>query len=312
MAIESVGPSDEAEPGPPAQPGVPPAPLVSPDELWEGAPSVLYDGGRYTIGWQGRPENRGGPVFVTVRRTALDGRKVVERYPMTDKGWSLAWRDLARLDPAAPAPVLAVLAGRIERQRVLAARRDLDARSLASVSKAIFMGGYLAGADFAAGQSYELRFLEESLSVLAEGGIEALADFGYTAVEAVEVDGPGRVDRWSIGQQALITGAFGLAGALAAYAGARIKTFVRVQTADGELFFLHTTLPPDELRVRLSRGISAVREARASFAGTGDGAGQSGARSLVDELSRLAGLLDRGLLTREEFDQLKTRLIAGQ
>jgi hypothetical protein len=29
-------------------------------------------------------------------------------------------------------------------------------------------------------------------------------------------------------------------------------------------------------------------------------------------LSRLAGLLDSGLLTREEFDQLKAKLIAGQ
>ena len=312
MAIESFGSSDEAEPGPPAQHGVPPAPLVSPDELWEGTPYVLYDGGRYTIGWQRRPEKKGGPGFVTVRRTALDGRKVVECYPMTDKGWSLAWRDLVRLDPSAAEPVLAVLARRIEQQRVLAARRELDARSLASVSKAIFIGGYLAGADFTAGQPYELRFLEESLSVFAEGGVEALADFGYAAVEAVEVVGPGRVDRWSIGQQALITGAFGLAGALAAYAGARIKTFVRVQTADGELFFLHTTLPPDELRVLLSRGISAVREARASIAGAGDTARQPAARSLVDELSRLADLLDRELLTREEFDQLKDRLIAGQ
>lgn len=221
MAIESVGLSDEAEPGLPAQPGVPPAPVVSPDELWEDAPYVLYDGGRYTIGWQGRPENKGGPVFVTVRRTALDGRKVVERYPMTDQGWSLAWRDLVRLDPAAPEPVLAVLVGRIERQRMLAARRDLDARSLASVPKAIFIGGYLAGADFVAGQ-------------------------------------------------------------------------------------------PDELRILLSRGISAVREARAAMADTGDGARQPAARSLVDELSRLAGLLDRGLLTRDEFDQLKARLTAGQ
>ena len=78
-----------------------------------------------------------------------------------------------------------------------------------------------------------------------------------------------------------------------------------LRTADGELFFLHTTLLPEDLRIRLSRGISAIRETRASLANAGD------AGSLVDELTRLAGLLDQGLLTRDEFDQVKARLIAG-
>jgi hypothetical protein len=104
--------------------------------------------------------------------------------------------------------------------------------------------------------------------------------------------------------------AFGVVGALAAYNGVRIKTFVRVQTADGELFFLNTTLLPDDVRVLLSRGISAVRESRASLASTADGDGRPSVVSLVDELTRLAGLLDQGLLTTEDFDQLKTRLIA--
>ena len=129
-------------------------------------------------------------------------------------------------------------------------------------------------------------------------------------MQAVEVDGPGRVDRWSTGEQALITAAFGLTGALAAYSGKRIKTFVRIQTADGELFFLHTTLLPEDLRVLLSRGISEIREARASLASAEHTYRPPDARSLVDELSRLAGLLDGGLLTRDEFNQLKSRLIA--
>jgi len=40
---------------------------------------------------------------------------------------------------------------------------------------------------------------------------------------------------------------------LVPYANVRIKTFVRIQTADSELFFLHTTLLPDDLRIQLSR-----------------------------------------------------------
>jgi hypothetical protein len=86
---------------------------------------------------------------------------------------------------------------------------------------------------------------------------------------------------------------------------------VRIQTADSELFFLHTVLLPDDLRIHLSRGIGAVREAQVSASRSGDNGRQPGSPSLVDELSRLAGLLDGGLLTRDEFDQLKARLIAG-
>jgi len=87
--------------------------------------------------------------------------------------------------------------------------------------------------------------------------------------------------------------------------------FVRIQTADSELFFLHTRLLPDDLRIRLSRALGAVREAQAAGTISLEGRGkQADTASLVDELSRLAGLLDSGLLTREEFDQLKAKLIA--
>jgi Short C-terminal domain len=310
MSVESIPSSGDARS--PDRAGVPATPSVSPDEMWQGAPNVLVDEGRHTIGWLGRPENKGGPVFVIVRLGRLGGRKVVERHPMTDQGWSKAWRGFVRLDPAAAGKVLAVLAGRAQRERLLAVRRELGPRSLAFLSPVVFVGGHVSGTELAPGQRYELRFLEERLLVFAQDGIEAPAEFAYGALEAIEVDGPGRVDRWSTGQQALILDVFGEWGALAAYSGVRIKTFVRIQTADGELFFLHTSMLPEDVRVLLSRGISAVREARASLASAADGHGRPSAVSLVDELTRLAGLLDQGLLTKEEFDQLKARLITEQ
>jgi hypothetical protein len=158
---------------------------------------------------------------------------------------------------------------------------------------------------------YELRFLEDRLSVFEQGSLQALAEFSYPDVQAVEVAGPGLVRRWSPVQQAMLAEAFGFTGALIAYASTRIKTFVRIQTADSELFFLHTTLLPDDLRIHLSRALGAVREGKASAISSGDNEKPPGLGSLVDELSRLGGLLDSGLLTREEFDQLKAKLIAG-
>ena len=139
--------------------------------------------------------------------------------------------------------------------------------------------------------------------------MNAVAEFSYADVQAVEVAGPGRVRKWSPGQQAMLAAAFGFTGALVAYGNTRIKTFVRVQSSDSELFFLHTALLPDDLRIHLSRGIGAVREAQATTTMEDDERRPASA-SLVDELSRLAGLLDSGLLTREEFDQLKAKLIS--
>jgi hypothetical protein len=94
----------------------------------------------------------------------------------------------------------------------------------------------------------------------------------------------------------MLAAVFGVTGALVAYGTTRIKTFVQVQTADSELFFLHTTLLPEDLRIALSRGLGALREAQPS-AGNADSS--RAPASLVDELSRLATLLNDGLLTRE-------------
>jgi hypothetical protein len=302
-------PSEDAVPA--ARAGVPAAPVVQPEEIWLGTPNVLLDEGRYTIGWQGWPEKKGGPSYVTVRRSALGALKIVARFPLTDAGWTQAWRALVKLDSATAKAVLPVLAHRAESASGLEERKKLDARSLAFLPEVIFVGGYLAGDGLVAGQMYELRFLADRLSVFRNGSLTALAEFSYADVQAVEVAGPGRVHNWTPGQQAMLAAVFGLTGALVAYSSTRIKTFVRIQTADSELFFLHTVLLPDDLRIHLSRGIGAVREAQVSASGSADNGSQLGSASLVNELSRLAGLLDTGLLTRAEFDQLKAKLIAG-
>lgn len=303
-ASTGVPPSCEAD--------VPAAPVVKPDEIWSGTPNVLVDGSRYALGWQGWPEKKGGPGFVIARRGAMGTLGVVERYPLTAEGWVQAWQALVRLDPAMAEKIRLVLARRAEEDSGFAERRALDARSLSYVPHVIFIGGYSSGTELAAGDMYELRFLEDRLSVFREGSLQSSAEFGYADVQAVEVAGPGLVKKWSLGQQAMLTAAFGVTGALVAYGSTRIKTFVRVQSADAELFFLNTGMLPEDLRIHLSRGLGAIREAQAPPVGSGDDHRQPRSGSLVDELSRLAGLLDNGLLTREEFDQLKTRLIAGQ
>jgi Short C-terminal domain len=291
---------------------VPAAPIVKPDELWSATPNVLVDGGRYAIGWQDWPQKKGGPGFVVARRSALGTFKVAERYPLTDDGWAQAWRTLVKLDPVATEQVRSALARRAEEESGFAARRALDSRSLSYLPRVIFIGGYNSGPELAPGHTCELRFLKDRLSVFKQDSLQALTEFSYASIQEIEIAGPGLVKRWSPGKQAMLTAAFGVTGALVAYGSTRIKTFVRVQCVDSELFFLHTEMVPDDLRIHLSPGLGAVRETRAGAVGLGDDQNQPRPGSLVDELSRLAGLLESGLLTREEFDQLKARLIASQ
>jgi hypothetical protein len=86
-----------------------------------------------------------------------------------------------------------------------------------------------------------------------------------------------------------------------------IRTVVRIQAAQCELFLLCTTAGPYALRIELSRALGAIREARSgNTARTDDGPDTS----VVDQLGKLAALLEGGLLTREEFDRMKAAVIA--
>ncbi len=73
---------------------------------------------------------------------------------------------------------------------------------------------------------------------------------------------------------------------------------------------LHSVIEPEALRIELSRGLGAIREARASQT-RNNAQDARGLRSLADELGKLASMLDSGLLTRDEFDHLKATIIAG-
>jgi Short C-terminal domain len=181
---------------------------------------------------------------------------------------------------------------------------------------AIFIGGYCSDAELNATWAYNLCFLDDRLLLLSERDRTWMAEVAYADIRGIEVGGPGLVKSGG----GFVGGGFGLAGAVEgmAIAGAlnaltsrtSITTVLQIQATGGELFFLHTEMLPGALRMQLSRAIVAIRNAKANAAPTESG-GQAGPASRLDELERLARLLKDGLLTREEFDQLKARLIAG-
>jgi len=272
------------------------------------------------IGWDGRSKET---RFVTVQRSRFFGMfKVVAHYPLTDEGWSRAWQDFMSLQPdqGTVERTRVALAARAESKVSVLAGRELAARTLAAVPEVIFLGGYSPDALLVARQSYDLRFLDDRLSVSQPGQAVPLADLAYAGIRSIEIGGPGLVRSGG----GFFGGGRGVAGAaegmaIAAMLNAvttrtRIKTIIQIQATDSELFFLNTRTTPQDLRIHLSRCLGAVRNAQAAAQPavpdsqrTGPGPG-----TVVDELERLARLHETGMITAEEFARMKARLMNGK
>lgn len=100
----------------------------------------------------------------------------------------------------------------------------------------------------------------------------------------------------------------------------KIDTIVCIRGNDAELYFLHHQKRPDALRIELSEPLRAIGAASAAKTDTPSAPDQADSpderadaapESVPDQLSKLASLLQQELITREEFEQLKARLIAG-
>jgi hypothetical protein len=285
-------------------------PVIRPMEQSAGEPYPLLDGSSPTIGWQWLADRKGGPVLVVLTRTVLGSYKIQERFPLTDDGWAGAWRALARLSPDAAGRTREALAVRASEDRLLEQRfggspevAELDTRALASLRDVTFLGGYLPGPFLSVGQSYDIRFQQDRLVIYPARLPDALLHLSYADIETVEVGGPGLVRRLTPLEEVVRVALFGVLGALRAYASTKIKTVVQIRTAECELFFLHDRAMPDALRIEVSPGLAAVRQAQQLAA--------EPPASAIADLARLASMLENGLLTREEFDTLKARILAG-
>src|SRR5262249_1755856 len=105
-------PASPDHPGRAPRPPAPAMPGIWPGEWYDGSPFPLLDGVSPTIGWQNRPEAKGGPVFVVLARSALGPLKVTGRFPLTEDGWAQAWQALVTRNPDVAGKVRAVLLAR--------------------------------------------------------------------------------------------------------------------------------------------------------------------------------------------------------
>ena len=312
-----------AAPGSEAVLQSPPMPPVPPSELYRGSPRLLRSSGvDHSIGWQ--DHRTAGPGFVVVRLPRLSAAKVLSRFPLTPDGWASAWHALAELDPDAATLIGSTLAARAER------RRSTELESSTVRLRSMTYNGGSGGAPLDRGQAYDLRFLGDRLSICQPATNAAVAELAYHDVEAADVDGGDRgqsaaamigvVSAVALGGAligfvvhgvlGLFLGAllFGLIGGTVMAVANTTKAILRLRGPDSEYFFSKAVHDPDALRIELSQPLLAIARARSGAqpapAGPGPATG-----TVPDQLAKLASLLADGLLSRDEFEQLKARAI---
>ena len=181
------------------------------------------------------------------------------------------------------------------------------------------------------GQVYELRFLRDRVCVCPPRTTQVLFEMSYRDVGDVDVSGSNPA--WSSGELlALIlilgligamlgflvlgllglflgTVVFGLLGGVIGSGWTRIETIVRIRGRDAEAYFLNNAERPDALRIELSEPLMAIGKAGVADPAPSWPTLRPGPSP--DQLVKLAALLREGLLTRDEYEHLKARLIAA-
>jgi hypothetical protein len=312
-------------------PSIPAMPTVPRDELSRHSPYLLRDSGvRHSIGWQ--DDRKAGPSFVVARISRMDSIKVTERFPLTEKGWADAWQVFSGRDASAATVIAGRLAAWAGRAHAAAVRATLDAESLCYLRWVTFNGG--SGAvQLAKGSGYDVRFLADRLMVCSPGAVDPIIEVAYTDVETVEITGSGRdgnstgnmlawmfalgllgalLGLFILGLLGLLLGGllFGAVGAAVGASAAKIATTVRIRVKDAELYFLSTDKRVDAVRIAMSGPLRAIEGAHAGHLGDADESANKAPESVPDRLTQLASLLQQGLITHEEFEHLKAKLIA--
>ncbi|MEV4313449.1 SHOCT domain-containing protein [Actinocrispum sp. NPDC049592] len=315
---------------------IPPYPALGLPELGN-LLSYSDPNGKYYVFCRDRPAKKGGPGLVVARNSSLGFEKIVSDYfPLTEAGWLGVWRTLAALDPREFDRCRKNVARNAARYQLRSddqkLRLELEQNTRLLLSESIFLGGYTPAADLTLKSAYDLRFMTDSLTVFAVGTTHTLGRLNYDTFTNIQITGPGvtqstnpfadsagkiigtaiRATQTGISDNILNAAESVISAGLKA-AGTRsvVKTVLSMRTTDSELFFLHTKTEPGQLRIDLSPVLGRIREVLASTAANSPSPQGPDATSIIAQLKDASMLLEQGLLTRDEFDRLKSRLLSG-
>jgi hypothetical protein len=184
--------------------------------------------------------------------------------------------------------------------------KTLDQEGEVGLAGLLLLGGH--GFPLFAESRYDLHFGPDA--VLIEGpGPEGVTTttIRYSDLTNLSIEGPGKVREGG----GFVGGGVGIEGFFigAAAAGVlnslttrtRVETLIGLQAGAHELIFLCTAIEPSALSLRLSRLRGLLR--------TTDSDGRDSGDDPATQLSKLADLVERGFLEREEYETLKRRLL---
>ncbi len=315
---------------------IPPYPAVDLPELSR-LLSYTDAGGKYFIFFRDRPPKKGGPGLVVARHSALGFESLVSEYfPPTGQGWRKAWETLAAMDVREFERCRKIVerneAAYHHRRDDRQLRLEVDQNTRTLLSSTIFLGGYTPRAELEVKSPYDLRFTDDSLRVLNVGTLRVLGSLDYGDFTNIQITGPGetqstnpfadsagkivgtaiRATQAGINDN-ILSAAESLISIGLKAAGTRsvIKTMLSVRTTDSELFFLNTRTEPGQLRIDLSPVLARIREVLGSARVDSQVNSRPDAAAIISQLTNASSLLDRGLITRAEFEQLKSQLLSG-
>jgi hypothetical protein len=222
------------------------------------------------------------------------GTNEITSFAYDASGWARAWS--------------AYSAGEKGHRAAVARTAGRRAAAWAELHECLFLGGY--GYELVPRHQYAVAFDDAGVVVTDEARHLAVAEVPLGQLTGVEIGGPGAVTT----NAGIIGGGFSLQGFLegAAFASlinalssrTEVQTVFRLEASGGELTFFYSGETPDQLRITLAQLFGHLRSK------SSDGVvGNDRRVDPVERLAKLADLVERGLLSREEFDTAKVKLL---
>lgn len=196
---------------------------------------------------------------------------------------------------------------RILKDRTEAAKKSQDVtkellyESKHKYLKFKYLGGY--GYEFNQGELYSFGVFGDKLRFISVNN--EVVDIRYSDAISFEIGGTGTtttsagVSGGGFGVEGFIKGAVTAAVINAATTKSSTNTLLKITSKNGELF-LHTSMcEPEELRMMLSPLSISISNRK-----------EKSTVSVADELAKLNGLMKDGVITEEDFQSAKNKLLS--
>lgn len=271
----------------------PARPAIGAGTMWAEAYLIDNPGHQNSLGWQNA--RKIGRCFVLGRRGSMGGVKVVDRFPLTEDGWTAAWAALCELDAQAASSLSEVLQRRAAAHGARLAEKERQE------------------------QMYQLLSRQETVSLFPALGVQVIAD--DDRVYTIGVSNPAAQTDTSrllgalSGAQAMVTdGSQAWSPGRAMFMPIGLAGLATKTKADAAIVFTDGTVHTSPLD-----GNAAVRYAQLqvvqfnALAGAG-AAAPVAVESPGDHVARLRALQqvrDCGLISDEEYQNKRAEIMSS-